>query len=49
MQPLEQEVNRIRNELANLGCELMFGKTCAELVQEIFEDMANYEEYSLNN
>lgn len=37
MPPLEQEVNRIRNELADLGCELMFGKTCEELVQEILE------------
>lgn len=39
MQSLEQEVNRIRNELADIGCEAMFGKTCGELVQCILSDI----------
>ena len=40
MKPLEQELNRIKNELADIGCKTMFGKTCKELVQEIFAGMA---------
>ena len=35
MKTLEQELNRIKNELADIGCKTMFGKTCEELVQEI--------------
>ncbi len=44
MQPLEQEVNRIRNELADLGCELMFDKTCAELVKWILAEIVEQED-----
>ena len=40
MRTLEQEVNRIKSELADIGCKAMFGKTCKELVQEIFAGVA---------
>ena len=39
MKTLEQELNRIKNELADIGCKTMFGKTCEELVQEIITDV----------
>lgn len=39
MKPLEQELNRIKNELADIGCKTMFGKTCEELVQEIITNV----------
>ena len=40
MKPLEQELNRIKSEFADMGCKTMFGKTCEELVQEIFAGVA---------
>ena len=39
MKTLEQELNRIKNELADIGCKTMFGKTCEELVQEIITNI----------
>ena len=39
MKTLEQELNRIKNKLADIGCKTMFGKTCEELVQEIITNV----------
>ncbi len=40
MKTLEQELNKIKSELADIGCKTMFGKTCEELVQEIIAGVA---------
>lgn len=34
---LEKETARIKSELADLSCQVIFGKTCEEKVAEIFE------------
>lgn len=39
MKSLEQEVNRIKNEVTDIACKTMLGKTCEELVQEMFADV----------
>ena len=36
METLEQQVNKIKKDIADLNCVFIFGKTCEELVQEIF-------------
>jgi hypothetical protein len=35
--PLSKEINRIKSEMADLGTEIMLGKTCNELVKDIIE------------
>ncbi len=35
MKTIEQEINRIKSELADLGCYTMSGKNISELVEEI--------------
>ena len=39
MKTLDNEVNRIRNELADLGCQMMFGMSCFELVEQIYNEI----------
>lgn len=39
MKTLDYEVNRIRNELADLGCQMMFGMSCFELVKKITNEV----------
>ena len=39
--PLPKEINRIKSEIADLGAEIMWGKTCNELVKEIIEKATN--------
>ncbi len=39
MKTLDYEVNRIRNELADLGCQMMFGMSCFELVKKIINEV----------
>lgn len=39
MKTLDYEVNRIRNELADLGCQMMFGISCLELVEQICDEV----------
>lgn len=34
---LKDEIERIKTELANIGIKYMFGKSTAEIVQEIIE------------
>ena len=48
MKTLEQELNRIKNELADIGCKTMFGKTCEELVQEIITNVVKLDLKSTN-
>ena len=38
MQTLEEEINRIKKELADIGFKFTFGKTCEELIEEIFAE-----------
>ena len=37
MVTLNSEVNRIKNELGNIGCRTMYGKNCEEVVKEIIK------------
>jgi len=39
METLDYEVNRIRNELADLGCRMMFGMSCFELAEKIINEV----------
>ena len=39
MKTLDYEVNRIRNELADLGCQMMFGMSCSELAEKIINEV----------
>lgn len=39
MKTLDNEVNRIRNELADLGCQMMFGMSCFELAEKIVNEV----------
>ena len=39
MKTLDYEVNRIRNELADIGCRMMFGMSCFELVEKICNEI----------
>ena len=39
MKTLDYEVNRIRNELADLGCRMMFGMSCLELLEKIYDEI----------
>lgn len=39
MKTLDYEVNRIRNELADLGCQMMFDMSCLELVEKIYNEI----------
>ena len=39
MNTLNDEVNRIRNELADLGCQMMFGMSCFELAEKIANEI----------
>ena len=39
METLDYEVNRIRNELADLGCRMMFGMSCFELAKKIINEV----------
>ena len=38
METLNDEVNRIRNELADLGCQMMFSMSCSELAEKIVKE-----------
>ncbi len=40
MKTLEQEISRIKSEIADIGFKTALGKTCNELVQEILADVA---------
>lgn len=37
MNTLSSEVDRIKNELADIGCRAMFGKNCIEVLEEIID------------
>lgn len=39
MKTLDYEVNRIRNELADLGCRMMFGMSYFELVEQVYNEI----------
>ena len=39
MKTLDYEVNRIRNELADIGCRTMFGMSCFELIKKICDEV----------
>ena len=39
MDTIEQEVKRIKNELADLGCQMMYGKSAQEIVQELIQEI----------
>ena len=39
MKTLNDEVNRIRNELADMGCQMMFGMSCLELFEQICNEV----------
>ena len=41
---LGKEVNRIKNELADIGCKAIFGVTVHELVQDIVSKYAGVAE-----
>ncbi len=43
METLEQELDKIKKELADIGCKAMFGKTCEELVQGIFVGVVEWQ------
>ena len=38
METLGYEVDRIRNELADLGCQMTFGMSCSELAEKIIKE-----------
>lgn len=40
MKPLAFEIQRIKSEVAEIGCKTMFGKSVAELVSEICAGVA---------
>lgn len=42
MKPLSKEINRIKSELADLGTEIMWGKTCNELVKATLEKILEH-------
>ena len=44
MNTFGQEVERIRNELADLGCRMTFGMSCLDLVQKIYADVVQKQE-----
>lgn len=48
MKTLEQEINRIKNEIADISCKLTSGKTCNELVQEILAKLKNISDCDIN-
>jgi hypothetical protein len=35
MNTITDEINKIKSDLADLSCNLVYGKTCEELVKEI--------------
>lgn len=39
MKTLDYEVNRIRNELTDLGCRMMFNMSYLELVEKIVNEI----------
>ena len=39
MKTLDYEVNRIRNELTDVGCRMMFGMSYFELVEQIYNEI----------
>lgn len=39
METLDYEVNRIRDELADLGCQMIFGMSCFELAEKIVNEV----------
>lgn len=44
MNTFEKEIERIRNELADLGCYMTFGMSCFDLVQKIYTDVLQEQE-----
>lgn len=44
MNTFGQEVERIRNELADLGCRMTFGMSCLDLAQKIYADVVQKQE-----
>lgn len=44
MNTFGKEVERIRNELADLGCCMTFGMSCLDLVQKIYADVVQNQE-----
>lgn len=45
MNTFGEEVERIRNELADLGCHMVFGMSCLDLVQKIYTDVIQKQDY----
>ncbi len=43
METLDYEVNKIRNGLADLGCRMMFGMSCFELLEKIYNEIIEKE------
>ena len=39
METLDYKVNKIRNELADLGCQMMFGMSCLELAEKFINEV----------
>lgn len=39
MKTLNEEINRIHSELADIGCRTMFGMSCSELVKKICDEV----------
>ena len=44
MDTFGKEVERIKNELADLGCRMTFGMSCFDLLQKIYTDVIQEEE-----
>lgn len=39
MKPLVEQIEKIHNDLAEIGCKMMWGMTCEELVKKIIEEI----------
>ncbi len=44
MNTFGEEVERIKSELADLGCYMSFGMSCSDLVQKIYADVVQRQE-----
>lgn len=44
MNTFGEEVERIKSELADLGCYMTFGMSCSDLVQKIYADVIQKQE-----
>ena len=38
MNTITDEINRIKSDLADLNCNIIYGKTCKDLIKEIIKN-----------